>query len=228
MIDIHNKQALEHVFAKDFASPYFPVLAEIYLNEGDYVRAKQVCMVGLKNDSNNDCGKFMLAKIAIAEEKPTIAEKWLKQVINNNPANFSALRMLIRIEFILKRSSKTLLHYINIIIKTLPNDVEGMCWLNEIESTNESVSTTKRLINKKSDQSNVIKTKTHTRNNPAKQYNINKSMATFTMVQVLKKQKSYQQALLVLNVLEAKNSDLDRVKKERLIINSLMKSDQSN
>ncbi|SVB34855.1 uncharacterized protein METZ01_LOCUS187709, partial [marine metagenome] len=27
MIDIHNKQALEHVFAEDFASPYFPVLA---------------------------------------------------------------------------------------------------------------------------------------------------------------------------------------------------------
>ena len=224
MIDIHNKQALEHVFAEDFASPYFPVLAEIYLNEGDYMRAKQVCMIGLKNDSSNDCGKFMLAKISIAEEKPAIAERWLKQVINDNPANFAALRMLIRIEFILKRSPKTLLHYINIIIKTLPNDIEGLGWLNEVGIISSSISVKKRPINKKSDKPNVSKTNKHAIYSPAKQYNINESMATFTMVQVLKKQKSYQQALLVLNMLESKNTDLERIKKERIIINSLMNS----
>ena len=40
-------------------------------------------------------------------------------------------------------------------------------------------------------------------------------MATFTMLEVLKKQKSYQQALLVLNFLEQKKIDLPRIKKER-------------
>ena len=52
-------------------------------------------------------------------------------------------------------------------------------------------------------------------------------MATFTMLEVLKKQKSYQQALLVLNFLEQKKTDLPRIKKERKLINSLIKKNSS-
>ena len=113
MIDITDKKSLENIFAQNFGSPYFPILADLYLQEGDFRRAKLVCMAGLEHDPYNDCGKFILAKVALAEEKVTVAEKWLKQVVENNPANFNALRMLIRLEFALKRSPKTILKYIN-------------------------------------------------------------------------------------------------------------------
>ena len=84
MIDIANKKSLEVAFAQNFSSPYFPILAELYLKEGDLRRAKLVCEVGLKHNMGNDFGKFILAKVALAEEKPTIAEKWLKQVVIDN------------------------------------------------------------------------------------------------------------------------------------------------
>ena len=225
MIDINNKQALEYVFAEDFGSPYFPILAEIYLNEGDYNRAKQVCIIGLENDLNNNCGKFILAKIAIAEEKLTVAEKWLKQTVHDNPANFIALRMLIRVEFILKRSPKTLLYYINFIIKYLPNDSEGKGWLNEVKSMDGSIPIKQKSIK---NNSNFNNTKEEEKKINVNQYNINESMATFTMVQVLKQQRSYQQALLVLDMLESKKNNLKRINKERISINSLIKSEKSN
>ena len=86
MIDITNKGSLENIFAQDFGSPYFPILADLYLQEGDLRRAKLVCEVGLQHSMGNDCGKFILAKVALAEEKFTVAERWLKQVVKDNPA----------------------------------------------------------------------------------------------------------------------------------------------
>jgi len=42
MIDITDKKSLENIFAQDFGSPYFPILADLYLQEGDFRRAKTV------------------------------------------------------------------------------------------------------------------------------------------------------------------------------------------
>ena len=47
MIDLTNKKLLETKFAEDFATPLYPILADIYLLEGDLVRARKVCEVGL-------------------------------------------------------------------------------------------------------------------------------------------------------------------------------------
>ena len=116
MIDILNKKMLESTFADDFASPYYPILAELYLNEGDLSRARKVCEIGLDYDSHNVDGKFVFAKVALAEEKFIVAEKWLKRVVDENPAHFNALRMLIRLELQLNRSPKTIRNYINKIL----------------------------------------------------------------------------------------------------------------
>jgi hypothetical protein len=53
-------------------------------------------------------------------------------------------------------------------------------------------------------------------------YVLEESMATFTMLQVLKSQKHYQKALAVLKMLEAKNMDDDRISKERSEIQSIL------
>ena len=56
-------------------------------------------------------------------------------------------------------------------------------------------------------------------------YDLEESMATFTMLQVLKSQKHYQQALAVLKMLEDKKMDVDRISKERGEIQSLLMRD---
>ena len=57
MLDLTNKKLLETKFADDFATPFYPILADMYLLEGDLTRAKKVCEVGLNHDSTNVDGK---------------------------------------------------------------------------------------------------------------------------------------------------------------------------
>ena len=226
IINLTNKQGLEGLFAEDFGSPYFPVLADLYLQEGDYRRAKLVCEVGLKHDESNDCGKYILAKVAMAEKKLLIAEKWLKQTVDSNPANFNALRLLIKIEFDLKRSHKTIKKYIKRIIHFLPKDEDCRIWLQEIDhadiqkksNINDTDTTDVKKIN---DRDSINQTE------PSKdpKYELEESMVTFTMLQVLKSQKHYEKALAVLSMLEAKNMDTDRISKEREEIYSLLAND---
>jgi len=56
------------------------------------------------------------------------------------------------------------------------------------------------------------------------QYEIVESMATFTMVQVLKSQKYYHQALSVLDVLKSNGRDSDQISKEKNDIQQLLKN----
>ena len=217
---MYNKKELEQIFADDFGSPYFPVLANLYLNDGDLYRAKQVCKIGINHDLNNAMGKMILAKIAMVEEKPTVAERWLKSIVTNDIGNFSALRMLIRIEFILNRKQKTIRQYINLILRFLPADIEANRWL---KNASKKKSPAKKIANQK-----IASTKTIQSMPIKKDYEITSSMATFTMLEVLKKQKSYQQALSVLNALEVKKIDVPRIKKERKILFSLIKKNSSN
>ena len=132
-IDITNKECLESLFAEDFSSPYFPVLANLYMQEGDLRRAKLVCNTGLKYDSENHIAKFILAKIAICEEKLLVAEKLLKQLLVDTPCNFVAIRTLINLEFQLNRSPNTIYMYIQKILDFLPNDIECNSWLEKIK-----------------------------------------------------------------------------------------------
>ena len=226
MINITDKKNLESAFAQDFGSPYFPVLANLYMQEGDIRRAKMVCEIGLEHSSGNDCGKFILAKIALIEEKFTVAEKWLKQTVNDNPANFNALRILIRLEFTLKRSSKTIMKYIQHILQYLPKDVECQGWLGKIaavsdESSEEEAVSLIKNDDKASNGLPVVKSKAL----EDIDYEMEESMATFSMLQVLKVQKHYQQALASLKILESKNMDADRILKERSEIKSLIMRD---
>ena len=217
---MYNKKELEQIFADDFSSPYFPVLANLYLNDGDLYRAKQVCKIGINHDQNNAIGKMILAKIAMVEEKPTVAERWLKNIVKNDIGNFAALRMLIRVEFILNRKHKTIRQYINMILHFLPADIEANRWLKD-------ASKPKSPTKKTADQP-ILSTKTIESTPIKKNYDITSAMATFTMLEVLKKQKSYQQALSVLNALEVKKTDLPRIKKEKKILFSLIKKNSSN
>ena len=49
----------EAKFANNFASPIYPILADIYLLEGDLKRAKKVCEIGLDHNPHNIDGKYI-------------------------------------------------------------------------------------------------------------------------------------------------------------------------
>jgi hypothetical protein len=226
MININDKTALEGVFAENFGSHYYPILANLYLQEGDLRRAKKVCEVGLKHDSSNVDGKFILAKVALAENKLTVAEKWLKQVVDENPAHFNALRLLIKIEIQLTRSLNTIQIYISRLLQFLPYDKECIQWLNEINKLETSNSQSITSPDPESLPENNLPNATSkiTNENLVKNnYEIVESMATFTMVQVLKSQKYYHQALAVLDVLKSNGRDSDRIAKEKNDIQQLLK-----
>ena len=214
MIDILDKKLLESTFADDFASPYYPILAELYLQEGDLSRARKVCEIGIDHDSTNIDGKFIFAKVAMAEEKFTVAEKWLKKVVDENPAHFNALRMLIRLEFQLSRSQKTIQNYINRILQFIPEDVECIEWLKNIQA----VETPPPPGPTKSKPGNNIPIQ-NPKLDTEKKYKIEKEMATLTMAQVLESQRHYLEALAVLDVLESNGQDSSQIarKKEEIL-----------
>ena len=213
MIDILDKKLLESVFADDFASPYYPILADLYLQEGDLTRAGKVCEIGLDHDSKNTDGKFIFAKVKMAEEKFTIAEKWLKKVVDENPAHFNALRMLIRLEFQLSRSQKTIRNYINRILQFFPEDAECMAWLKNIQTieTVESPPPPVTTEIKPGKKVSIQKPEPNTQKN----YKIEKTMATLTMAQVLESQRHYHEALAVLDVLESNGQDSSQIARKK-------------
>jgi len=219
MIDLTNKKLLETKFAEDFATPLYPILADLYLLEGDLARARKVCEVGLDHDSTNVDGKYILGKVAIAENKLTLAEKWLKQVVDENPAHFTALRLLINVEIQLKRSVKTIQTYISHLLQFIPYDDECLKWLNEINALGgvvDSDGLTENITPNSADQKTtepIIE----------KSYEIVESMATFTMVKVLKSQKHFHQALAVLEILKSKGRDGERISGEAAEIQQLIK-----
>ena len=217
MIDILDKKMLESTFADDFASPYYPILAELYLQEGDLSRARKVCEIGIDHDYTNIDGKFVFAKVAMAEEKFTVAEKWLKRVVAENPAHFNALRMLIGLEFQLSRSQKTIQNYINRILKFLPEDSECMEWLKNIQAIEIVEPAPPPDSTETKPEGNVsIQSPKH---DTEKKYKIEKKMATLTMAQVLESQRHYHEALAVLDVLESNGQHSSQIsqKKEEIL-----------
>ena len=219
MININEKKFLESAFAEDFSSPFYPILADLYLAEGDMNRARKVCEVGLQHDSTNVDGKFILSKIAVAEEKFLIAEKLLKLVVIENPSHFNALRLLIKVEFQLNRSFNTIERYINKILKFLPNDSKCLEWLDKA-LPKEQPPAIEKTISPVADSS---KTKSQSpKQDKGKGFEIIESMATFSMVDVFKSQHHYQHALSVLDKLEINGKDKDRIAKIRQEIMKLI------
>ena len=118
------KKELEKEFANNFASPVFPILSELYLQDKDYSRAEKVCKIGLENDSNNLIGKYILSKIYLINNDVLKAEKLLKEVVNLDQNNINALLTLIEVQKKLKRSSNSIKKLINKAYCILPNNKE--------------------------------------------------------------------------------------------------------
>ena len=97
-MDLKNQIELELYFADHFETVLFPVLADIYLRQEDFRRARKVCNIGLGYHENDSAGRFVLAQVEKAEGNLKEAEKELHHVIKYSPDHSAAAIMLCEIQ----------------------------------------------------------------------------------------------------------------------------------
>ena len=208
-----NKENLEKIFNEDLGSSYFPQLAEEYIKDGDYKRAKKVCNIGLLiNPSNND-GKFILAKIEMIKGSGKIAEELLRDVLSNDNLYINAMRLLV-----MHYNSKCIkqvemIRLIHQILDLLPND-EFALEILKASRKKKVKKPVKMATNKKPQKASAVKGKSKRKATASKPENqkitIDPKMATLTFVDILIRQKQYSQASNVLKMV-AKNKSISRV-----------------
>ena len=103
----------------------------------------------------------------------------------------------------------------------MPADNEALDWLNKINGEPILLSNNKGLSDQKKQQTDEPKTSL------GKVYDVEESMATFTMVYILKSQKHYQQALSVLDMLNNKGLDANKISQYKKEIIQLIKTESA-
>ena len=215
-MDLKNRIELELYFADHFDTILFPVLADIYFIQEDYRRARKVCNLGLGYHENDAAGRFVLAQVEKAEGNLKESEKELKHALKYSPDNIQAAIMLCEIQTVLGRSPSRLLTSWKKVLALDPSNQTAKEFIEKVESDNKNKT-----------QKNKPSTKTITK--PSKSgdiLNVSVRLATFTLVNVLKNQALFYQALEVLDLLEQKGEDPDMIRLERDAVKTLIKSSE--
>lgn len=215
-MDLKNQIELELYFADHFDTILFPVLADIYFIQEDYRRARKVCNLGLGYHENDAAGRFVLAQVEKAEGNLKESEKELKHALKYSPDNIQAAIMLCEIQTVLGRSPSRLLTSWKKVLALDPSNQTAKEFIEKVESDNKNKT-----------QKNKPPTKTIKK--PSKSgdiLNVSVRLATFTLVNVLKNQALFYQALEVLDLLEQKGEDPDMIRLERDAVKTLIKSSE--
>tara|TARA_B100001248_G_scaffold77036_1_gene55557 strand:+ start:220 stop:912 length:693 start_codon:yes stop_codon:yes gene_type:complete len=224
-MDLKNQIELELYFADHFDTILFPVLADIYLNQEDYRRARKVCNIGLGYHENDAAGRFVLAKVEKAEGNLKDAEKELKHVLKYSPDNIDAAIMYCEIQTVLGRSPSRLLTSWKKVLALDPSNQIAREFIAKVESPkveNKKNKTTSKKAFKRSTSKKVTKKV----NENTDSLNVSVRLATFTLVNVLKNQALFYQALEVLDLLEQKGEDPDMIRLERDSVKALIKTSE--
>ena len=224
-MDLKNQIELELYFADHFDTILFPVLADIYFNQEDYRRARKVCNIGLGYHENDAAGRFVLAKVEKAEGNLKDAEKELKHVLKYSPDNIDAAIMYCEVQTVLGRSPSRLLTSWKKVLALDPSNQIAREFIAKVESPkveNKKNKTTSKKSSKRSTPKKV--TKKIDENTDS--LNVSVRLATFTLVNVLKNQALFYQALEVLDLLEQKGEDPDMIRLERDSVKALIKTSE--
>ncbi|UCH62232.1 MAG: hypothetical protein JSU77_10550 [Fidelibacterota bacterium] len=106
--DLEQRRQLEHYFAQNFDSLAYPLLADIYLTEGDLARAHKVCTVGLDHHPGHPPGLFLLATMALREGNLEDAETLLLQTLSRDEYHLEAAELLVAVQERLRRKKSVL------------------------------------------------------------------------------------------------------------------------
>ena len=224
-MDLKNQIELELYFAEDFDTILFPVLADIYFNQEDYRRARKVCNIGLGYHENDAAGRFVLAKVEKAEGNLKDAEKELKHALKYSPDNIDAAIMYCEIQTVLGRSPSRLLTSWKKVLALDPSNQIAREFIAKVESPkveNKKNKTTPKKVSKRSTPKKVTKKVDENTDS----LNVSVRLATFTLVNVLKNQALFYQALEVLDLLEQKGEDPDMIRLERDSVKALIKTSE--
>ena len=224
-MDLKNQIELELYFADHFDTILFPVLADIYFNQEDYRRARKVCNIGLGYHENDAAGRFVLAKVEKAEGNLKDAEKELKHVLKYSPDNIDAAIMYCEVQTVLGRSpSRLLTSWKKVLALDSSNQIarEFIAKVEFPKVENKKNKTTSKKASKRSTVKKVTKKVDENRDS----LNVSVRLATFTLVNVLKNQALFYQALEVLDLLEQKGEDPDMIRLERDSVKALIKTSE--
>jgi len=219
-MNLNNQSELEAYFADNFDTVLFPVLADMYLQKRDLDRARKVCDIGLGYHPDHVDGKFILAMVELEIGNERGAEKLLKDVVSSGTDHLQAAFQLAVVQQSLGRAESTLQKSWNRVIDLDPENREAKSILSIIEKGDKLPNTIKQTKTKKSKKSS-----SKTMEGP--KLAISPRIATFTMVNVLKNQHLFYQALDVLDILVTKGADHEKIEQEREVIKDLIK-EQNN
>ena len=223
-MDLKNQIELELYFADHFDTILFPVLADIYLSQEDYRRARKVCNIGLGYHENDASGRFVLAQVEKADGNLKEAEKEIKHALKYSPDNIQAAVMLCEIQTVLGRSPSRLLTSWKNVLDLDPSNQTAKEFIQKVDSESKDKSQQKKLPTKKAKKSVAKTTKKLSQSGEA--LNVSVRLATFTLVNVLKNQALFYQALEVLDLLEQKGEDPDMIRLERDAVKALVKTSE--
>lgn len=198
---------MELHFADNFETRLFPVLAAHYFNDGDLLRARKVCEIGLEYHPENADGHFILGKANQSEGDLQKAEQSFKSVLKYGTVHLQAATGLAEIQTELERSETTMLRTWQQVLKWDPSNQKAREAVEKYESRKPQLQVKKKKNRKISSNKNE--------NN----IEISPRLATFTMVAVLRNQGLHHQALSVLETLEKNGADEKRIEstKQELI-----------
>jgi tetratricopeptide (TPR) repeat protein len=224
-MNLTNLTELELYFADHFDTVLFPVLAEIYQDKGEYDRAKRVCEIGLEHHPNSIDGQFILSQAELGLGNLTGAEKWIKKVLTQIPDHKNAATSLPMVQEQLDRSPTTLKTSWKRAQEVDPDNQFAKDFLSEKKTKPKPKP--KKKKEKKASVSTIphIPIKDKSKKPLPKDLSvegvaISPRLATMTLVNVLKGQGLYHQALEVLDILEEKGEDKKRIAEERKAIKS--------
>ena len=196
---------LENFFADDFSSPLFYELATRYFNQNDFSRAIKVLKIGLDQHSNHINGRYFLAKIYLLRNEESKAEKILNNMLKDKLYSPKTLKLLIEIRDTFDRSKTETKKIVDLLLSLYSDDAYAIRWANDYDTNYNTISKT-----------------------IAKQdltFKINENIASFTLYNVLKEQRYYNQAEKVLDILESTNQINTKLyQKEQAIIAKLISS----
>ena len=222
-MNLENLTELELYFADHFDTVLFPVLAEIYQDKAEYDRAKRVCEIGLEHHPNSIDGQFIISQAELGLGDLSAAEKWMKKVLTQIPDHKNAATSLPMVQEQLDRSPTTLKTSWKRAQEVDPGNQFAKDFLSDKKTK------TKPKPKKKKEKKPSVSTIPHI---PKKDKSkkplpkdlsvegvaISPRLATMTLVNVLKGQGLYHQALEVLDILEEKGEDKKRIDGERKAI----------
>jgi len=224
-MNLNNQTELETYFADNFDTVLFPILADMYLQSRDLVRARKVCEIGLGYHPDHVDGRFILAMIELEIGNERESEKLLKEVVQSGTDHLQASFQLAIVQQSLGRAESTLQKSWNKVLDLDPENREAKSILSILGKQEIP----KKVIQRKKISMKSAGKKTKTRRakkTEGPQLAISPRIATFTMVNVLKNQNLYHQALDVLDILVTKGADAEKIKAERVAIKELLKAEK--